>query len=173
MKIHGNHWISWFLVIFKNYLFYKHVQPTPSRSHKHSSRRTSPERANAYKYSSRAQNIHRAHKSWGWSGRSRMKVFEKLVKIEKSSKIMKLHWFSLILIIFDHFWWFPMRPMLLTWPAPTHVMHHPSSQIVPRHETIEAQAFQWCLGIKIGPVVIKWRPNVFFWFSWFCPFFVI
>ena len=25
MKIHGNHWISWFLVIFKNYLFYKHV----------------------------------------------------------------------------------------------------------------------------------------------------
>ena len=87
---------------------------------------------------------------------------------QKSWKFIDFHWFF---VIFGHFWWFLMRPMLLTWAAPTHVMHHPSSQIVPSHETIEAQAFRWCLGIKIIPVVIRWRPNEKFLIFMILPFF--
>ena len=73
-----------------------------------------------------------------------MNVFVKQIKLKNHQKswiFMDLHWFSLIFVIFGLFWLFLMRPILLTWPAPTRMMHHPSSQIDPRSETSKAQAF--------------------------------
>ena len=92
MKIHGNHWISWFLVIFKNYLFYKHVLTAhsvqiPQNIHRDERLPSVPTP------SARAQIM-------GVVWTEQDESIWKMGKIRKIIKIMKFHWFSLI---FDHF----------------------------------------------------------------------
>ena len=70
-----------------------------------------------------------------------------LIKLwQKSMEINGNQWKTWFFVIFVHFWWFPMRPTLLTWPVPTRMVHHPSSQIDPRSETSKAQACWRSLG---------------------------
>ena len=85
---------------------------------------------------------------WGASTSWKIiKIYQKLPKLNGNQWKYMID-FRSFLVIFVHFRYFPMRPLLPTWPAPTRMMHHPSSNIDPWSETGEAQVFRGCLGIK-------------------------
>ena len=95
-----------------------------------------------------ADNVEHAHEMFvamardmtcGWG----INKFIKIIKNHQiSTKITKFQWFPLIFLLFRTFLTFPMRLLLLTWPAPPawHVTHHRNERLVSLFNAVCARA---------------------------------